>query len=120
MYRDAYKALHMLCEEDMKPEGHGVHAADYKAVFLFLLHSVIQLLAPTSLQHSDSTAPACWERHPCHPKKPSHMLCEEDMKPEGHGVHAADYKAITKETAMEWTSRMQNDLLQFLPAVLPA
>ena len=24
VYRDAYKALHMLCEEDMKPTGHGV------------------------------------------------------------------------------------------------
>ena len=41
--------------------------------------------------------------------KALHMLCEEDMKPKGHGVQAADYKAITKETAMEWTSRMQNE-----------
>ena len=41
--------------------------------------------------------------------KALHMLCEEDMQPKGHGVHAADYKAITKETAMEWTSRMQNE-----------
>ncbi len=40
--------------------------------------------------------------------KALHMLCEKGMRPEGHGVHATDCKAITKETALEWTSRMQN------------
>ena len=41
--------------------------------------------------------------------KALHMLCEEDMKPKDHDVHVPDYKAITKEAALEWTSRMQNE-----------
>lgn len=42
--------------------------------------------------------------------KALHMLCEEDMEPEDQGVHhAAAHKALTKETALEWTSRMQNE-----------
>ena len=32
VYRDAYKALHMLCEEDMQPEDRSAHASEHKAL----------------------------------------------------------------------------------------
>ena len=41
--------------------------------------------------------------------KALHMLCEEDMKPEDRSAHASEHKALTKETALEWTGRMQNE-----------
>ena len=41
--------------------------------------------------------------------KALHMLCEEDMEPEDRSAHASEHKAITKETALEWTGRMQNE-----------
>lgn len=41
--------------------------------------------------------------------KALYMLCEEDMEPEDQGVHASEHKALTKETALEWTGRMQNE-----------
>ena len=41
--------------------------------------------------------------------KALHMLCEEDMEPEDRSAHASEHKALTKETALEWTGRMQNE-----------
>ena len=41
--------------------------------------------------------------------KALHMLCEEDMEPEDRSAHATEHKALTKETALEWTGRMQNE-----------
>ena len=41
--------------------------------------------------------------------KALHMLCEEDMQPEDRSAHASEHKALTKETALEWTGRMQNE-----------
>lgn len=40
--------------------------------------------------------------------KTLHMLCQEDMKPVGVHAHAGVQNGLTRETALEWTSCMQN------------